>query len=159
MIGSDYTSGFYGVGKKVVADRVSKSAEARNLLVSCGASLDLTDEAIANMNKFVIKYVSNDKSSITPAAARATKWRCQKIKSITRMIPDPDSLLHHFKRVNYMAFIQKNFHLKEHPSPLLYGWNIENRLCLPTRSTLPALPKVIPEHMELSDNSSYSNSE
>ena len=65
ITGSDYTSGFYGVGKKVVADHVSKSAEARNLLVSCGASLDLTDEAIANMNKFVIKYVSNDKSSLT----------------------------------------------------------------------------------------------
>ena len=57
MTGSDHTSAFYGVGKKVVADRVSKYAEARNLLISCGASLDLTDEAIADMSTFVIKYV------------------------------------------------------------------------------------------------------
>ena len=88
MTGSDHTSAFYGVGKKVVADRVSKYDEAKNLLISCGASLDLTDEAIADMSTFVIKYVYNDKNSITSAAARAAKWRCQKIKSITRMIPD-----------------------------------------------------------------------
>jgi len=94
--GSDHTSGFYGVGKKVVADRVSKSSEARNLLASCGASLDLTDEAISNMNKFVIKYVYNDNKSSTPSAARASKWRCQK-KSLTGMIPDSDSLLYHLK--------------------------------------------------------------
>ena len=159
MTGSDHTSAFYGVGKKVVADRVSKSAEARNLLISCGASLDLTDEAIADMSTFVTKYVYNDKNSITPAAARAAKWRCQKIKSITRMIPDSESLLHQFKRVNYMVYIQKNFHLKEHPSPLLHGWNIENGLCLPTRSALPALPRVMPYQMELSDDHSDGDSE
>ena len=34
MTGSDQTSAFYGVGKKVVADHVSKSAEARNLLIT-----------------------------------------------------------------------------------------------------------------------------
>ena len=73
MTGSDHTSAFYGIGKKVVAERVSKSAEARNLLMSCGASLDLTDEAIADMSTFMIKYVYNDKNSITPAAARAAK--------------------------------------------------------------------------------------
>ena len=133
MIGSDYTSGVYGVGKKVVADRISIFAEATNLLVSCGAILDLT--------------------------ARVTKWRCPKIKGITRMIPNSDSLLNHFKRVDNMAFIEKNFHLKGHPSPLLHGWNIDNGLCLPTRSTLIALPKVMPEQMELSIDGSYSNNE
>ena len=141
MTGSDHTSGFYGVGKKVVADRVSKSSEARNLLASCGASLDLTDEAISNLNKFVIKYVYNDNKSLTPSAARASKWRCQKKKSLTRMIPDSDSLLYHFERVNYMTYIQKNFNLKEHPSPLLHGWHIDNGMCLPTRSSLPAIPR------------------
>ena len=61
------------------------------------------------------------------------------------MIPDADSLLHHFKRVNYMSYIQKNFHLKEHPSPLLHGWHLEDGLCLPTRYSLPALPTAMPE--------------
>ena len=73
MPGSAHTSIFYGVGKKAVADCVSKSVEARNLLISYGASFDLTDETIANMNKFMIEYVPNDMNSLTPSAARARK--------------------------------------------------------------------------------------
>ena len=118
-----------------------KSSDARNLLVSCGVSLELTDETIANMSKFVIKYVYNDTRSSTPSAARAAKWRHQKRKSLTRIIPDSDSLLHHFKRVNYITFIQKNFHLNKHPDPLLHGWHLDNGLCLPTKSNLQALPE------------------
>ena len=34
MTECDHTSGFYGIGRKAVADRVSKSAEARDLLAS-----------------------------------------------------------------------------------------------------------------------------
>ena len=152
ITGSDHTSGFYGIGKKAVVDKVVKSSDARNLLASCGASLELTDETIANMSKFVIKYVYNDTSSSTPSAARAAKWRCQKKKSLTRIIPDSDSLLHHFKRVNYITFIQKNFHLNKHPDPLLHGWHLDNGLCLPTKSNLQALPRAMPEQIEQSDD-------
>ena len=66
-------------------------------------------------------------------------------RSLIRMIPDNDSLLLHFKRVNYICYIQKNFHLKEHPSPLLHGWCLENDLCLPIRHSKPALPRTMPE--------------
>ena len=149
MTGSDHTSGFYGVGKKMVADRVSSSVEAKNLLTSCGSSLDLTDEAISDMNKFVIKYVYNDKTSLTPSAARVLKWRNQKRKSLTRMIPDSDSLIHHFHRVNYMSYIQRNFYLKDHPSPLLHGWHLDKGLCLPNKCTLPALPRVVPHNLNI----------
>ena len=100
ITGADPTSGFYGVGKKTVADRVRNSDEAKNLLTSCGASLHLTDEAIADMTKFVIKYVYNYKTSLTPSAARVKKWRSQKRKSLARMIADAPSLLPNFKRVN-----------------------------------------------------------
>ena len=41
MTGCCHTSGFYGIGRNAVADRVSKSAEARDL-ASCGVSLQLT---------------------------------------------------------------------------------------------------------------------
>ena len=94
----------------------------------------------------------NDTSSSTPSAARAAKWRCQKKKSLTRIIPDSDSLLHHFKRVNYITFIQKNFHLNKHPDPLLHGWHLDNGLCLPTKSNLQALPRAMPEQIEQSDD-------
>ena len=144
ITGSDHTSGYYGIGKKAVADRVKQSSEAQNLLTSCGSSLELTKETRQNMTKFVIKYVYNDTVSSTPAEARVAKWKKQKKKSLCRMIPDEDSLAHHFKRVNYMSYIQKNFHLKEHPSPLLHGWHLEKGMCLPIRYSLIPLPLTMP---------------
>ena len=90
-------------------------------------------------------YVYNDKVSSTPSEARVLKWRKQKKKSLCRMIPDSDSLLHNFERVNYMCYIQKNFHLREHPSPLLHGWHLEDGLCLPIRYSMSAFPTVMPE--------------
>jgi len=78
MTGCDHTSGFYGIGKKTVADRVRKSSEARNLLASCGVSLQLTDEVAGKMTKFVVRYVYSDTKSETPAAARVLTWKSQK---------------------------------------------------------------------------------
>ena len=52
MTGCDHTSGFYGVGKKTVTDRVGKSSEARDLLSSCGESLQLSNEVTAKMTRF-----------------------------------------------------------------------------------------------------------
>ena len=143
---SDHTSSYYGIRNKSVADWVNKSAEAKDLLALCGSSVELTPQITQNMTTFVTKYVYNDKVSSTPSEARVLKWRKQKKKSLSRMIPDSDSLLHHFKRVNYMCYIQKNFKLREHPSPLLHGWYLEDGLCLPIRHSLPALPTVMPEH-------------
>ena len=33
--------------------------------------------------------------------------------------------------------------MKQHPSPLGYGWHISDGLCLPVRNTDPPLPDVI----------------
>ena len=140
------------IGKKAVADRVSKSAEGRDDLASCGVSLHLTDKVIAMMTKFVIKYVYSDTKSVTPAAARASKWKSQRKKSLTIMIPGSDSLLHHIRRVNYLSYLQKHYQLKDHP-PLNHGWHIDNGICLPTRSTLPVLPRCMsPEIREQQDS-------
>ena len=43
-----------------------------------------------------------------------------------------------------MSYIQKNFHLKEHPSPLLHGWHLEKGMCLPIRYSLIPLPLTMP---------------
>ena len=75
------------------------------------------------------------------------------------MIPDSDSLLHHIKRVNCMTYIQKNYYLKDHPSPVAHGWHIENGLCMPTRSTLPALPRGLPELIEHPDDDADTDSD
>lgn len=90
-----------------MADRVGKPSEARYLLSSCGESLQLSDEVTAKMTQFVLTYVYSDTKGVTSAAAKASKWKGQKRKSLTRMIPDTDSLLHHLRRVNYSSYLQK----------------------------------------------------
>ena len=77
------------------------------------------------------------------AEARASRWKQQNRKSLIRMIPDMDSLIHHIKRAKYIAYIQKNFSFKDYPSPLDEGWHMENGVCLPTRSRLPPLPPCV----------------
>ena len=59
------------------------------------------------------------------------------------------------------ATSKKNFHLKEHPSPLLHSWCLENDLCLPIRHSKPALPRTMPEREQEScsvDDSSENDS-
>ena len=161
ITGSDHTSAYNGISKKTVTDRISKSAEAKQLLASCGTSVQLTTNTKNDMTAFVMKFVYNDKISSTASEARAAKWRCQKRKNLSRMIPDEDSLLHHFKRVNYIVYLQKIFQMKEHPSPLLYGWHLNTEgLCVPVRSTVPALPRAMPalELSSESDNETCSDS-
>ena len=148
LTGCDHNSGFYGIGKTKVAERVKKSPDARQLLLSCGNNLQLADDDADKLIRFVIKYIYSDCKSATIAEARSTKWRLQNRKSLLRMLPDMDSLLHHLKRANYLSYIQKNFCLKDHPSPLGIGWHMENNACLPTRSTLPPLPpQVLGPHL------------
>ena len=148
ITGGDHTSGFYGVGKKTVARRVKQFPEARELLAGCGADIELTESVANNLVKFVIRYVYADFQNTTPRNARASKCKSQKRKSLTRMVPDYDSLLLHLRRVNYLTYLQKHFQLKDHPSPIGYGWHIVNGMCLPIRSTLPPLPMHIPMSTE-----------
>ena len=143
LTGCDHNSGFYGIGKTKVAERLKKSPDLRQLLLSCGNNLQLEDDDVDNLVKFVIKCVYSDGKSVTIAEARSSKWKLQKKKSLVRTLPDMDSLLHHLKRANYLSYIQKNFCLMDHPSPLGNGWHMKNELCLPTRSTLPPLPPQV----------------
>ena len=57
-----------------------------------------------------------------------------------RLPPDTRSLRLHLQRANYLAYIQKQFMLKTHPSPLGHGWRVVNGFCLPEKSSAPALP-------------------
>ena len=72
--------------------------------------------------------------------AWVSKWRVQKKKSIMRLPPDTSSLRLHLQQTNYLAYIQKQFMLKTHPSPLGQGLHVVNELCMPEKSSAPALP-------------------
>ena len=51
------TTLFYGKGKKLIADRVQNSADARNLLAECGRQLPATQEVLSDLERFVIRYI------------------------------------------------------------------------------------------------------
>ena len=138
--GCDHKSGFYGTSKKVIAGRVQSSKEARDLLASCGRELPAKQEVIDDLERFVIRHVYGDAKNETLAEVRTSKWRTMKKKSTMRLAPDSDSLRHHLERANYLAYLQKNFNLKIHPSPVGHGWHLVNGLCMPIRSSELALP-------------------
>ena len=156
ITGSDHNSGFYGLGKKSIADRVESSMEAKRLLSRCGTELPATQSTLGDLETFVIKYIYNDKKSKSITEARASKWRMQKKKSIMRLPPDTSSLQLHLERANYLAYIQKQFMLKKHPSPLGHGWHVANGLCIPEKSSAPALPFSLsmPTNIESDEESS-----
>ena len=60
LTGCDHNSGFYGVSKKIIADRSEKSVEAQNVLLSCGTQLPVTQGIISDLEKFVIRHVYID---------------------------------------------------------------------------------------------------
>ena len=75
----DVTSSFFGVGKRTVWKRVQKSTEAQMLL---------TNLSHGKLNKFVIKYIYNDKVSTTLTEMGAQKWKNmknRKAKSFARI--------------------------------------------------------------------------
>ena len=78
LSGCDHNSGFYGVSRKAVVDRIEKSSDRHKLLQGCGSSLPVGDETINDITKFVIRYVYSDVKSNNLPDARAIKWRSQK---------------------------------------------------------------------------------
>lgn len=117
---------------------VKRDVEARELLSRVGDEPLLSEHVEASMEEFVLSKIYNCDEE-TCASARAAKWRSQRKKSTMFIPPDKDSLHHHFLRVNYITYCQKNFKLKDHPCPLGNGWALINGKCRPVRYTSPPL--------------------
>ena len=73
LTGCDHNSGFYGIGKKTIVDRVEKSAEAHSLLKSCGTIIPVTQEIINDLQKFVIQYIYHHTKHKTLTGMKAAK--------------------------------------------------------------------------------------
>ena len=138
MTGCDTVSSFYGIGKKAVWKNVLRSQEAKDLL------LDFSDTAL---NEFVIKYVYNDKNSVTLSEMREKRWGRMKKKSLARAGIDEDTSLLRKKRVRYQSFQLENFHLQTNEnSPVLNaGYTMDGNVCIPIRYAQQALPDKILE--------------
>ena len=164
LTGCDHNSGFYGASKKLITERLQSSEEAHGLLATCGSQLPVPQEVIDDLERFVIRYVYCDNKNATLGEVRAAKWKAQKKKSTIRLAPDSDSLRHHLERANYLTYLQKHFDLQSHPSPIGHVWHLVDGLCLPIRSTRPAIPPFInlptnPQVEEESDSEDCSGSD
>ncbi|KAG7175325.1 hypothetical protein Hamer_G001384 [Homarus americanus] len=69
----NHNSGFYGTSKKLVADRVQSSKEARDLLASCGTELPAPKEVLDDLEKFVIRYIYCDAKNTNLGEVRAAQ--------------------------------------------------------------------------------------
>ena len=150
--GCDAVSSFFGIGKKTVWAGVAKSAEARNLLSN------LSQE---NLNKFVIKYIYNDKLSKSLGEMRCKKWKKMKNKkgkSLARVGLDEDSNSYRSKRVIYQSNILLNFQNPEAPpNPTNHGFTNMTGLCLPIMSTKLPLPNDL--NIGMTSHNSINNEE
>ena len=156
LTGCDHNAGFYGHSKKAIYNKVQQEPEARALMSRCGESLILADEVMEDLHTFVLLYVYGAKSS-SIEEARAAKWKQLKKKCTLRLPPDQDSLNQHCERANYLAYIQLNYDLAGHPSPVGHGWELANGKCKPVRYTCDALPTELPHMHNLVGSDSHSD--
>ena len=85
--GCDSNSCFYGLGKLSLFARMAKSAEARSLLLKCGESIQFSDDALIDLKIHVMRYVyGGDVRNSSLDVSRVEKWRCQKKKSLIRLL-------------------------------------------------------------------------
>ena len=84
---------------------MAKSAEALSLLLKCGESLKLSDDALNDLKTYVMRYVYGNVRSSSLDLLRAEKWRCQKKKSLMRLPPDDDYLKQHITRAHFLAYV------------------------------------------------------
>ena len=93
----------------------------------------LTNLSHENLNKFVIKYIYNNKVSTTFKKMRTQKWKNmknRKAKTFARIGPDVDSNFHRNERVMSYAHVLLNFQNPTTPvCPVNHGYQILNRRC------------------------------
>ena len=75
LIGCHHNSGFYGVGKKLIADPLQSFQEAHSLLEACGSQLPVPQKVLRDLEQFVIQYVYSGGKNTTLADVKAAKWR------------------------------------------------------------------------------------
>ena len=157
MTGCGSNSCFYGHTANCHSLRECwKSAEARSLLLKCGESFQLNDIALNDLKIDVMRYVYGHVHGFSFDMLRAEKWRCQKKKSLMRLLPDDDCLKQNITRANFLAYIQRHPELRDHPSHVSYGWTLVNGCCRPVCHIQQALLHGLhtPSTLQAGDGSS-----
>ena len=73
ITGCDSNSRFYGKGKSLVYDKVTRSVAAQHKLLKCGNSLNVEEDIIDELFKFRCNMIYGDNKSSSMAEAHADK--------------------------------------------------------------------------------------
>ena len=93
LTGAHTTSDFSGRGKKAFIKNVRQNInEAKELLENFGKSLIMTEDCYKSVNLFVIRFVYNDRKSLSLAESCCPTWKQIKKKSTQQLPSDEDSL-------------------------------------------------------------------
>ena len=112
-------------------------------LAHCGEDEHLEEECVQELMTFTREVIYGDTTSTNMGEARAKKWRSQKKKNFCRLPPDEDCLRQHITRANYLAYLQRNPLLMNHPSPIGNGWELVKGFCRPIGYAKPPLPAYL----------------
>eukprot|EP00794_Sanderia_malayensis_P006688 gene6688-7444_t len=88
--GADAISGFFGLGKVSVLEKVKKTPEFASLISDLGLQVELCPHLMQTLTQFTINCICRDVSSQSLAEARSSKWLSMKKKSTERLPPDED---------------------------------------------------------------------
>ena len=124
-LGSDSTSAFFGKGKTRTWQVARDEEKYFEGFESLGNELDVSDQVISILEKYVCHLYGQPKIS-SVNEARYQMFRLGKC-SEESLPPNSDSLHQHILRVNYEAFIRKQSTINtiSAPSPDGYGWTVE----------------------------------
>ena len=116
----------------------------------------LNEATVDSLEKFVIKYIYNDRNSCTLAEMRKRIWSRTKKKNrktLARIGPDKISNDLRTKRVQYHIRVLESFaDPMEAENPLDNGYVLMNGSCVPRMSDEPALPHTLRNAIDCNGN-------
>ena len=140
-------------------ERIAKSAEARSLLMKCGESLQLSDDALIDLKK---KNISKSTSCAMCMEMYVVLLStcCVHRRGVVRRRNQQCACLQ-MTIVNFLAYIHRHPEVRDYPSTVGYGWTLVNGRCRSVRHTHQALPPELhtPSSLQAGDGSSVDESE
>ena len=147
LTGCDSTSALFRVGKTKAWNGITKNQAHLNHLAEIGQSPDIDEQIATNAEVFICSlYDAAKKSPKTSDEARYLMF-CQKTKNNLLLPPTSDSLKQHIARANFQSYVWRRALVarQDLPSPVGYGWKLEDNELCPLLMTKPAAPKSILE--------------
>jgi len=138
ITGCDVTSYLAGISKK---NAWKTYMESSHLLSTLG-NIPLSENAVANVEKFVVKlYKTNDNIKTCDAARYVLFGKTKKTDSLP---PCSDTIRQHIKRAHYQTVIWEKAYLThiDAPTPASSGWSVdEEGVLVPVWSTIGPVPQ------------------